>query len=212
MPTLSKCAFIAAATRCTWPRQVNTLKIVPPPPVPWIEFISATPIPAARSRSPASPCASRKSAPNGQTWCSQVSPARKNWRKRPSAPPPTREDHEQGISMRQGTSIARPAGLYRLPDELIFPANFQAIGASITKSLSPGPLDAETRALVGLVASAMPCRDDSVTYHLLRCGEEGWFHDAFAPQQAAENSPPSRRASAWRTDSEGCRKRVPQPV
>ena len=82
--------------------------------------------------------------------------------------------------MRRGTSIARPAGLYRLPDELIFPANFQAIGASITKPLSPGPLDAETRGLVGLVASAMPCRDDSVTYHLLRCGEEGWFHDAFA--------------------------------
>src|ERR1700676_3724954 len=96
MTTLSTCPFISAATRCTWPRQGNTRKIVSPPPVPWIEFISATRIPAAQSRSPASPCASRKSAPHGQTWCSQVGPAQKNWRKRPSSPPPTKEVHEQG--------------------------------------------------------------------------------------------------------------------
>jgi hypothetical protein len=37
--------------------------------------------------------------------------------------------------------------------------------------------------LVGLVASAVPGRDDSITCQLLRCGEEGWFRNAFAPSK-----------------------------
>jgi ribonuclease HI len=37
-----------------------------------------------------------------------------------------------------------------------------------------GPFASETKELLGLVASPMLRRDDCVTYHVVRCGEEGW--------------------------------------
>ena len=37
-----------------------------------------------------------------------------------------------------------------------------------------GALDTKTKELLGLVASAVLRCDDCVTYHLVRCGEEGW--------------------------------------
>ena len=37
-----------------------------------------------------------------------------------------------------------------------------------------GALDTKTKELLGLVASTVLRCDDCVTYHLLRCAEEGW--------------------------------------
>ena len=37
-----------------------------------------------------------------------------------------------------------------------------------------GPLGTKTKELLGLVASAVLRCDDCITYHLVRCGEEGW--------------------------------------
>ncbi len=42
------------------------------------------------------------------------------------------------------------------------------------QAYEPGPLDAKTKELLGLVASAVLRCDDCVTYHLTRCAEEGW--------------------------------------
>jgi ribonuclease HI len=40
-----------------------------------------------------------------------------------------------------------------------------------------GALPVKTKELLGLVASAVLRCDDCITYHLLRCGEEGWKRD-----------------------------------
>lgn len=37
-----------------------------------------------------------------------------------------------------------------------------------------GALDAKTKELAGLVASTVLRCDDCITYHLVRCAEEGW--------------------------------------
>jgi ribonuclease HI len=40
-----------------------------------------------------------------------------------------------------------------------------------------GALTGKTKELLGLVASAVLRCDDCITYHLLRCAEEGWKRD-----------------------------------
>ncbi|HEV2306286.1 MAG TPA: carboxymuconolactone decarboxylase family protein [Candidatus Acidoferrales bacterium] len=40
-----------------------------------------------------------------------------------------------------------------------------------------GALPEKTKELLGLVASAVLRCDDCITYHLLRCAEEGWKRD-----------------------------------
>jgi ribonuclease HI len=40
-----------------------------------------------------------------------------------------------------------------------------------------GPLPTHVKELLGLVASAVLRCDDCVTYHLVRCAEEGWKRD-----------------------------------
>lgn len=42
------------------------------------------------------------------------------------------------------------------------------------QAYEPGALDTKTKELLGLVASAVLRCDDCITYHLVRCGEEGW--------------------------------------
>src|ERR687884_1050690 len=42
-----------------------------------------------------------------------------------------------------------------------------------TRCYEPGALDAKTKELLGLVASMVLRCDDCVTYHLVRCREEG---------------------------------------
>jgi AhpD family alkylhydroperoxidase len=41
------------------------------------------------------------------------------------------------------------------------------------QAYEPGPLGTKTKELLGLVASAVLRCDDCITYHLVRCGEEG---------------------------------------
>ena len=41
----------------------------------------------------------------------------------------------------------------------------------------PGALGTKTKELLGLVASAVLRCDDCITYHLVRCGQEGWNRD-----------------------------------
>ena len=43
-----------------------------------------------------------------------------------------------------------------------------------TQAYEPGALPAKVKELLGLVASTVLRCDDCVTYHLLRCGQEGW--------------------------------------
>lgn len=45
------------------------------------------------------------------------------------------------------------------------------------QAYEPGALPTKTKELVGLVASAVLRCDDCITYHLVRCGEEGWTRD-----------------------------------
>jgi AhpD family alkylhydroperoxidase len=51
-----------------------------------------------------------------------------------------------------------------------------------TQAYAPGALDAKTKELLGLVASLVLRCDDCITYHTIRCREEGVtdaeFHDA----------------------------------
>jgi ribonuclease HI len=42
------------------------------------------------------------------------------------------------------------------------------------QAYEPGPLGTKTKELLGLVASAVLRCDDCITYHLVRCAEEGW--------------------------------------
>jgi len=53
-----------------------------------------------------------------------------------------------------------------------------------TRTYEAGALPARTKELLGLVASMVLRCDDCITYHLIRCREEGVrdaeFHDAFA--------------------------------
>jgi len=42
------------------------------------------------------------------------------------------------------------------------------------QAYEPGTLPTKTKELLGLVASAVLRCDDCITYHLVRCGEEGW--------------------------------------
>ena len=45
------------------------------------------------------------------------------------------------------------------------------------QAYEPGPLGTKTKELLGLVASTVLRCDDCITYHLVRCGEEGWNRD-----------------------------------
>jgi ribonuclease HI len=45
------------------------------------------------------------------------------------------------------------------------------------QAYEPGPLGTKTKELLGLVASAVLRCDDCITYHLVRCSEEGWNRD-----------------------------------
>ncbi len=45
------------------------------------------------------------------------------------------------------------------------------------QAYEPGALPSKTKELLGLVASAVLRCDDCITYHLVRCGEEGWKRD-----------------------------------
>jgi AhpD family alkylhydroperoxidase len=43
-----------------------------------------------------------------------------------------------------------------------------------TRTYEAGALPVKTKELLGLVASMVLRCDDCITYHLVRCGEEGW--------------------------------------
>ena len=48
-----------------------------------------------------------------------------------------------------------------------------------TRCYEPGALDAKTKELLGLVASMVLRCDDCITYHIVRCREEGVSDDEF---------------------------------
>ncbi|HKP74541.1 MAG TPA: carboxymuconolactone decarboxylase family protein [Longimicrobiaceae bacterium] len=48
-----------------------------------------------------------------------------------------------------------------------------------TRCYEPGALDAKTKELLGLVASMVLRCDDCITYHVVRCKEEGVTDDEF---------------------------------
>jgi AhpD family alkylhydroperoxidase len=62
--------------------------------------------------------------------------------------------------------------------------NINRFFALDTRTYEPGALPAKTKELLGLVASLVLRCDDCITYHLVRCREEGVnnaeLYDAFA--------------------------------
>lgn len=62
--------------------------------------------------------------------------------------------------------------------------NINRFFALDARTYEPGALPAKTKELLGLVASLVLRCDDCITYHLVRCREEGVndpeFYDAFA--------------------------------
>jgi AhpD family alkylhydroperoxidase len=46
-----------------------------------------------------------------------------------------------------------------------------------SRTYEPGALDAKTKELLGLTASMVLRCDDCITYHLIRCREEGTTHE-----------------------------------
>ena len=62
--------------------------------------------------------------------------------------------------------------------------NINRFFALDTRAYEPGALPTKTRELLGLVASMVLRCDDCITYHVIRCREEGVtdaeFHDAFS--------------------------------
>ena len=48
-----------------------------------------------------------------------------------------------------------------------------------TQTYKPGALDLKTKELLGLVASMVLRCDDCITYHIVRCKEEGVTHEEF---------------------------------
>jgi AhpD family alkylhydroperoxidase len=72
-----------------------------------------------------------------------------------------------------------------------------------TRTYEAGALPVKTKELLGLVASMVLRCDDCITYHVIRCREEGVsdaeFHDAFAVALVVGGSiviPHLRRAAA----------------
>jgi AhpD family alkylhydroperoxidase len=72
-----------------------------------------------------------------------------------------------------------------------------------TRTYDAGALPVKTKELLGLVASMVLRCDDCITYHVIRCREEGVsdaeFHDAFAVALVVGGSiviPHLRRAAA----------------
>jgi AhpD family alkylhydroperoxidase len=45
------------------------------------------------------------------------------------------------------------------------------------QAYEPGALSTKTKELLGLVSSTVLRCDDCITYHLVRCAEEGWKRD-----------------------------------
>lgn len=55
--------------------------------------------------------------------------------------------------------------------------NINRFFALDSRTYEPGALDAKTKELLGLVASMVLRCDDCITYHLVRCREEGASND-----------------------------------
>lgn len=45
------------------------------------------------------------------------------------------------------------------------------------QAYEPGALTSKTKELLGLVSSTVLRCDDCITFHLIRCGEEGWTRE-----------------------------------
>ncbi len=62
-----------------------------------------------------------------------------------------------------------------MPDTLDdFTSASSASSPSTTRPTNPAHSGTKTKELLGLVASAVLRCDDCITYHLVRCAEEGW--------------------------------------
>ena len=92
-----------------------------------------------------------------------------------------------GLLLVASAASARVISYSPYTDRVAFPAIQQRINrffALDTRSYETGALPVKTKELLGLVASMVLRCDDCVTYHMVRCREEGVtdpeFFDAFA--------------------------------
>ncbi len=69
----------------------------------------------------------------------------------------------------------------RLNDRILGSGNLEIkrFFALDTRAYEPGALPAKTKELMGLVASLVLRCDDCITYHLIRCREEGTTREEF---------------------------------
>lgn len=78
--------------------------------------------------------------------------------------------HEQGSTLAEFRAFRE-----RMNQEILDQGNLviNRFFALDSRTYEPGALDAKTKELLGLVASLVLRCDDCITYHLIRCREEG---------------------------------------
>lgn len=83
-------------------------------------------------------------------------------------------DHETGSSLEEFRKFRERMNAEILGENNLVINRFFALD---TRTYEAGALDAKTKELLGLVASLVLRCDDCVTYHLVRCAEEGVTRD-----------------------------------
>jgi AhpD family alkylhydroperoxidase len=84
-------------------------------------------------------------------------------------------DHEHGNSLAEFRAFREKMNAEILGENNLVINRFFALDG---RSYEAGALDVKTKELLGLVASLVLRCDDCVTYHLVRCAEEGVSRDA----------------------------------
>ena len=84
-------------------------------------------------------------------------------------------DHEHGQSLAEFRAFREKMNAEILGENNLVINRFFALDG---RSYEAGALDVKTKELLGLVASLVLRCDDCVTYHLVRCAEEGVSRDA----------------------------------
>jgi AhpD family alkylhydroperoxidase len=83
-------------------------------------------------------------------------------------------DHEEGASLEEFRKFRERMNAEILGENNLVINRFFALD---TRTYEAGALDVKTKELLGLVASLVLRCDDCVTYHLVRCAEEGVSRD-----------------------------------
>jgi len=93
----------------------------------------------------------------------------------PAAPPAHAHDESRGGALAEFRAFRERMNAEILGENNLVINRFFALDG---RAYEAGSLDVKTKELLGLVASLVLRCDDCVTYHLVRCAEEGVARDA----------------------------------